>query len=221
MSATKNGGALGGLAEQVQAAEAAVAREVAAHAAAVRAVNAAIAREAAAEEGSFEALLDQDFVARRRAVLAEAAEKACLKMTLAKGHRDAQVKAVADARALIVRARQFGLDTAEAQAEISALDKGLGTCRANLGRARSEAERALRALEAIGGTLAEGSEAAKVAAELKARGKAEAQARAKAKAQAEAAAARARALKALDAPSPQLGERIGREAAAALEALRA
>ena len=212
MSALKN------LAASVAAHERVAAASAAARAAAVRAANQATAAEAAAE-GSFTELLERDDLARVRRDRLATAEKALAKMAKAKTSRDAAAKAIAEAQALVAKARRLGLDTAEAVQEVQSLDRGLDTCRGNLGRARSEAERALKALEAIGGALTEGSEAAKIAGELAAKAEAEAKAKAKARARAEAEAAKARAIRALDAPAPSLGERVGDEVAAALQAL--
>ena len=210
--------ALKSLAASVAAHERVAAAEAAARAAAIKAANQMTAVEAATE-GSFMELLEKDDLARVRRDRLATAEKALAKMAKAKASRDAAAKAIAEAQALVARARRLGLDTAEAVQEVRALNKGLDTCRGTLGRARSEAERALKALEAIGGALTEGSEAAKVAEELKARAEAEAKAKAKARARAEAEAAKARALRALDAPAPSLGERVGDEVATALQAL--
>lgn len=212
MSALKN------LAASIAAHERVTAVETAARAAAIKAANQMTAVEAATE-GSFMELLEKDDLARVRRDRLATAEKALAKMAKAKTSRDAAAKAIAEAQALVAKARRLGLDAAEAAQEIRALHKGLDTCRGNLGRAKAEAERAIRALEAIGGALDEGSEAAKTAEELKARAEAEAKAKAKARARAEAEAAKARALRALDAPAPSLGERVGDEVAAALQAL--
>ena len=207
------------LAARVAAAKAAEAAIRAANAAAVRASNAQAAAEAA-NEGSLGELLDEAWLAARRADLKTSAEKALGRLANAKAAKAAAAKAVAEDLRLVAEAKSLSIALTEGDMRVSAaLAKGLSTCQGNLGRAKAEALKAVRSLTGLGGALIEGSEAAKMATELLNLVEAEAKAKAKARAKAEAQAARAKALRAADAPLPSVGGRLDAATAEALQAL--